>query len=41
MVMFSWDNPELAAVYRRKANRTKPAKGATDLLSPEKVNNKV
>jgi hypothetical protein len=41
MAMFGWDSPKQAAVYMRKANRTKLAKGAMHLLAPEKENKKV
>lgn len=41
MAMFAWDSPKQAAVYTRKANRTKLAKGAMHLLVSGNENKKV
>lgn len=41
MAMFGWDSPKQAAVYTRKANRTKLAKGAMHLLVSENENKKI
>lgn len=41
MAMFGWDSPKQAAVYTRKANRARLAKGAMHLLAPPKENKKV
>lgn len=41
MAMFGWDSPKQAAVYTRKANRTKLAKSAMHLLVSENENKKV
>jgi integrase len=41
MAMFGWDSPKQAAVYTRKANREKIAKGAMHLLASGNENNKV
>ena len=41
MAMFGWDSPKQAAVYTRKANRTKLAKGTMHLLMSGNENKKV
>ena len=40
MAMFGWDSPKQAAVYTRKANRAKLAKGAMHFLAPVDENKK-
>ena len=41
MALFGWDSPKQAAVYTRKANRAKLAKGAMHFLAPVDENEKV
>lgn len=40
MAMFGWDNPQQAALYTRKANRSKLAKDAMHLIAPTTENKK-